>query len=116
MGSYSKGNYATLAISHCRPALLRLLADEDIDVGASLPSYEHPLHLVVKQHESYANREATYDMLRTLMLNGCREDLVNSQGQTFISYSAENHILPEAELQEMISEIRSEKLNKTYTV
>ena len=72
MGNYSKGNYATLAISNCRPSLLRLLAEEDIDIGVGLPHHEHLLHQVILQHETHSNKDATFDMLRTLILNGCR--------------------------------------------
>ena len=90
LGAYPKGNFAILAIQQGRPGILRLLADEDIDVGVSNPSHENPLHEVMKQHKTYGNKENTLEMMRVVMGSGCREDLVNSQGQTFMTYAVEN--------------------------
>ncbi len=71
---------------------------------------------MIKQHRTHGNKDATFDMLRVLIGNGCREDTQNIQGQTYVTYSTENHILSESELQEALSEVRMEGLNKTNTV
>lgn len=98
------GNFLTLAIQAHRPSIVQYLISEDIDTehikgeSKSRGDVGLILHKIMEDHKTHKRMDRTVAMLRVLLANGCREDVVNEKEENYMSYAINRGLVSEEEM------------------